>query len=227
MRKFLLVLLLFISFPLFSQVTPGTVKRIANSTTTFIWSLSSGDVLCDISTGKTYRILTACVGTNSLSSLVQNTDYVEIFGIPSNDQWFQSKDATGAILNAWKISKDNNLIPGTRVELPYIFKQPDTWSNIINVPITDALYGDTVGYRLMIDDQIIAKIYRIADGAGTGTNPTFAIDGTLTVDSILGYAKLTDVEGLRDTTNLRIDSTKLRLTDIEDDTTNWNTAFTN
>ena len=111
MKKYLIILLLFIAAGLYSQVTPSKVIRIATSTTVFANSLTAGSILCDIGAKKTYRILKSVAGTNSLSTLTEDTDYVElasgVYNHIENDTWFTAADATGTTGNARMINKYN------------------------------------------------------------------------------------------------------------------------
>ena len=79
MRKLLVIIILFItSLSAFSQVSYTKVVRVANATTTFSEPLSEGNILIDLNTDKTYLILKAIAGTNSIAVLTAGVDYKEI-----------------------------------------------------------------------------------------------------------------------------------------------------
>jgi hypothetical protein len=77
MKKFLLFSFLFFSLNGFSQVTPSVVIRIVNSAAQFGTSLPIGGILCDISNGKTYRLLRPISSTATLAGLTKDLDYKE------------------------------------------------------------------------------------------------------------------------------------------------------
>ncbi|MFA5727437.1 MAG: hypothetical protein WC886_07350, partial [Saccharofermentanaceae bacterium] len=70
----------------YGQVSPASIKRVQNPTTVFIFPLSSGDIIADVSTGRTYRLLKPIAGTNSLSTLVDGVDYKELTSTVFDDQ---------------------------------------------------------------------------------------------------------------------------------------------
>lgn len=79
MRKLVAIIILLISaISAFSQVSYTKVMRVANATTTFTESLSEGNILIDLNADKTYLILKAIAGTNSISALTAGVDYKEI-----------------------------------------------------------------------------------------------------------------------------------------------------
>ncbi len=77
MKKVLTILLVVLSFSVFSQISNTKVVRIANTSTVFSQPLSEGNILIDVNTDKSYLILTAVAGTASLSTLIANVDYKE------------------------------------------------------------------------------------------------------------------------------------------------------
>jgi len=129
-------------------------------------------------------VTTSLDGRYSLSS-VHNT--------LANDTWFYSYNYTGALIGAFKISKDNTWVFSTPVELAKLRLLPDSRYTIANVPIVSAPYGDTVSIALTIDDKRLIQASMVSDGAGTGITPTVQISGVLRVlDTIVGtYIRLT------------------------------------
>jgi hypothetical protein len=125
----------------------------------------------------------------------------------------------------WEKDADSTVSALYPANLSALRTLPDSRYNIVNIPNVNALYGDTLGVNYVLSGEYLLRLFGIADGAQGISGRTLDFNGTIIADSIAGYAKLTDVEGLRDTTNLKIDSTKLRLTHIEDDTTHYQTAW--
>jgi hypothetical protein len=113
--------------------------------------------------------------------------------ILANDTWFYSYNYAGALIGAWKISKDNTWVFATPVEISSFRLLPDSRYTIANIPIQSAPYGDTVSVGLGIDDRRILQLSLVSDGAGTGITPTAQITGVLRVlDSIVGtYGRFT------------------------------------
>ena len=89
MKKYLIVILLFISLVGIAQTTPSGITRVANSTTVFGKTLSAGQLLSDINSGKTYRILRAVVSTAKLTDLSLGVDYIEL----STAEYYQKDSA--------------------------------------------------------------------------------------------------------------------------------------
>ena len=85
MIKYLIVVLSFVTVIGAAQTTPAPIYRIPNSTTVFSTPLVAGSVLCDVGSGKTYRILRAVAGSNSLSTLTRLIDYRELTSSPVTD----------------------------------------------------------------------------------------------------------------------------------------------
>jgi hypothetical protein len=195
MKRYLLILLLFIPIWVYSQTSPAYIKRVPNSSTTFVSPVQQGTLIYDIQRTKLYQALTGLAGTSSLSSLTEWIDYVEV-----------KNDFSQFHISAFEL-------------------MPDSRYAIVNIPNVNALSGDILGVDFILSGEYLLRLFGIADGAGGISGRTLDFNGTIVADSIAGYAKLTDVEGLRDTTNLRIDSTKLRLTNIEDDTAHFQTAW--
>jgi hypothetical protein len=142
-----------------------------------------------------YQALTGLAGTSSLSSLTEWIDYVEV-----------KNDFSQFHISAFEL-------------------MPDSRYNIVNIPNVNALNGDILGIDFILSGEYLLRLFGIADGAQGISGRVLDFNGTIKADSIFGYAKLADVEGLRDTTNLKIDSTKLRLTSIEDDTAHYQIAW--
>lgn len=84
MIKYLIVLLSFVTVIGAAQ-TPAPIYRIPNTTTVFSSPLMAGALLCDIGSGKTYRILRAVAGGQSLSTLTRLVDYRELTSSPVVD----------------------------------------------------------------------------------------------------------------------------------------------
>ncbi|HKI88840.1 MAG TPA: hypothetical protein VKA38_07440, partial [Draconibacterium sp.] len=96
MKKILTILLVIVSFSVFSQISNTKVVRIANASTVFLQPLSEGNILIDLNTDKSYLILTAVAGTASLSTLTANVDYKEYQskGTPSVGVLYVSSNQT-------------------------------------------------------------------------------------------------------------------------------------
>jgi len=84
MIKYLIVLLSFVTVIGAAQ-TPAPIYRIPNTTTAFSSPLMAGALLCDIGSGKTYRILRAVAVGQSLSTLTKLVDYRELNSSPVVD----------------------------------------------------------------------------------------------------------------------------------------------
>lgn len=82
MKKVFSLILLFVALTAWPQTTPSAVRRVASSATVFTSPLPSGNILVDVGTNKAYQIIRSVAGTNSLSTLAANIDYIELLGLP-------------------------------------------------------------------------------------------------------------------------------------------------
>ncbi|MBN2820770.1 MAG: hypothetical protein JXP36_17480 [Bacteroidales bacterium] len=99
MRYLFVLVLLLISIVSSGQISNAKVVRVANSTTTFSESLSEGNMLIDMDVDKSYLILKAVAGTNSISDLTLDVDYKEIANAGTGDDWGSDIVITDATLN--------------------------------------------------------------------------------------------------------------------------------
>ena len=79
MRKlFTTIILAIIVVSVYGQISNTKVVRVANASTVFSEPLSEGNILIDLNADKTYLILKAIEGSNSISALTAGVDYKEI-----------------------------------------------------------------------------------------------------------------------------------------------------
>jgi len=168
-KVFLILFLLAVSYALHAQSTPTVIYRVANSTTTFIKPLSAGNLICDIESKKTYRILTSIAGTNSLKTLTEGTDYVEF--VKRDDLSF-FKDEGGWINPYFPLGIMSLIFPA------------DGYYTPLNVDVTyRSTYGDTVGYQFSVDGDPMIRVYKVPDGAGGTITKRVEID-SLYIDGV-------------------------------------------
>ena len=138
MKKILIILFLFISTTCFSQTSSAGVRRVMSPTTVFTTNLSAGDIVVDLSTKKTYQILQAVLGTNSLSTLVQFVDYKE-FNLSENYD-FTSKlgSAAYADISAFAQTKVSTTFLDS-ILIPIRAYDATTWNNSKKAANEDAV----------------------------------------------------------------------------------------
>ncbi len=95
MKRYLIGLLLFVSLPIYGQVSGSLVVRVQDSTKIFGKSLPQGTILINAYGNKTYQILRSTAGTKKLSVLVIGTDYMDlssVFDLNNATTWATSNN---------------------------------------------------------------------------------------------------------------------------------------
>lgn len=158
MRKYLIIILLLIfSVCSYGQVSPASIKRVQSSTTVFIFPLRTGDIVADISTGKTYRLLKAIAGTNSLSTLVDGVDYKELTSTIFDDQLRIAGSMAYADIKDFPQLKQYNVFTDSLV-VPNVAFNATTWNASNGVPTKNAIRDEIIRYRLLSNHDSLSQL---------------------------------------------------------------------
>ena len=97
---------------------------------------------------------------DSVRAIVSGDDYI------ANNTYFTSRDVLGNLINLWKVDQNKNFIIAPDQLLKSQNSEFDAGMLWRNIPLRNALYGDSVGFRNRVNGYELSKSYMIADGTG-------------------------------------------------------------
>jgi hypothetical protein len=119
--------------------------------------LKSSDLLGDNSTGRTYRLLKAIAGTNSLSTLIDGVDYRELTSTVFDDQLRDLGSMAFTDIDKFPQLAQYNLFTDS-LSVPNVAFNATTWNGSYSVFTKNAFRDEIIRYRLLSDHDSLSTL---------------------------------------------------------------------
>jgi len=127
MRKYIILVFLFLTVFSFSQVTPSKTLKVADATSAFVTNIAVGDEVTDINTGLKYLCTTATTGASTLTTASANFKLLNTGGtVTSISQGTGITLSTNPLVSTGSVSLDtlfavtqNDTLPLGKIQTKY------------------------------------------------------------------------------------------------------------